>query len=150
MNKYDIAKNILNLLSIFGWLIVGLGPVVFLFTFNDSIQNALIFVGVAAVVGFINIAIAQMGLAQIDTAENTYELKQLFKEHLTQFAVNTARTVSSDDRSEPNEFSSETVKFYKGVEIKRGTGKREFFVGDVKVMGVIAAEKYIDNLIKSE
>ena len=150
MNKYNIAKNVLNLLSIFGWLLVGLGAIWFLFTFNDGIQIALIIFAATAVVGFMNIALAQMGLAQIDTAENTHELKQLFKEHLTQFAVKAAPTVNLDDRSRPNEISSDTVKFYKGFEIKRGPGKREFFVGEVKVMGVIAAEKHIVKLLKSE
>jgi hypothetical protein len=150
MKNYNIAKNILNLLSIFGWLIVGCGVIGFLATITDGILNALLFVGVASAVGFINIAIAQMGLAQIDTAENTSELTLLFKQYLAQSVVKTAPNLGAEYQPQNKPTSGDAVKIYKGYQIIRGNEKREFFVDGVKLMGIIAAEKHIDALIKSK
>ena len=150
MKNYNIAKNILNLLSIFGWLIVGCGVIGFLVTFTDGILNALLFVGIASAVGFINIAMAQMGLAQIDTAENTSELTLLLKQYLAQSVVKTAPNLGSEYQPQNKPTSGDAVTIYRGYQIIRDNEKREFFVDGVKVTGIIEAKKHIDALIKSE
>jgi NADH:ubiquinone oxidoreductase subunit 4 (subunit M) len=99
MKNYDMAKTMLNLLSILGWIVVLLGAVISIILLDDGLLVALSSGGVVCAIGFVNIAVAQMGLAQIDTAENTAEMKQMFEQLLIQSGVKTTdQTPAISDR----------------------------------------------------
>ena len=87
MKNYNVAKTMLNLISILGWIVVLLGAVVSIISLDNGLLAALSSGGIVCAIGFINVAVAQMGLAQIDTAENTAEMKHMFKQFLIQSTV---------------------------------------------------------------
>ena len=150
MKNYNTAKMVFNFLFVLGWIVVLLGAVSFIASLGDDFITALSFGGSICTVGIINITIAQIGLAQIDTAENTYELTQLFKQFLTQTVVKATPSSGLDHLPEDKLVSGGAVKTYKGYRIEYGAGKSEFLVEGVKFMGIFAAEKHIDALRKSE
>ena len=75
MQSFNTAKFVLAFLMVVGWSIVTVSIVVFSFaavgTFSNDSNMMLGISLVSAVFGLVNVAIAQMGLAQIATAENT-------------------------------------------------------------------------------
>jgi hypothetical protein len=82
MQSFKTAKFVLALLMVIGWSIITISIVFFSFAAvgifsNDSNIALMPMLGASlasAVFGLVNVAIAQMGLAQIATAENTGQI----------------------------------------------------------------------------
>lgn len=129
---YGTGKTVLGFLQFIGWLMVGLGALTALLPYLDSATRVTtpmigIIIGVViASYGLLVVAISQIGLAQIDTAENTSRIL----EHMR----------SSTVRSAPS-LKSNLIKNFKGREILSAADGCT--VDGVNFDNVLMAEKYI-------
>jgi hypothetical protein len=80
MQSFQTAKNLLSILMYVGWAFVALCIVAGFVAMNETnVIFAFIGAGLLSVVGFLIIGIAQMGLAQIATAENTGQMLEIMR-----------------------------------------------------------------------
>jgi hypothetical protein len=80
MQSFQTAKNLLTILMYVGWAFVALCVIAGFVAMNETnVLLALIGAGLLSVVGFLIIGIAQMGLAQIATAENTGQMLEIMR-----------------------------------------------------------------------
>ena len=80
MQSFQTAKNLLSILMYVGWAFVALCVIAgFVAMGETNVLLALIGAGLLSVVGFLIIGIAQMGLAQIATAENTGQMLDIMR-----------------------------------------------------------------------
>ena len=80
MQSFQTAKNLLSILMYVGWAFVALCVIAgFVAMSETNVLLALIGAGLLSVVGFLIVGIAQMGLAQIATAENTGQMLDIMR-----------------------------------------------------------------------
>lgn len=87
MQKFEIAKKMLGVLIFIGWGVVALAIFALVASITTDSQQAvrigftgaLLGSGALAMFGLVIIAVAQMGLAQIATAENTGEMLEIMR-----------------------------------------------------------------------
>jgi hypothetical protein len=81
MQSFQTAKNLLSILMYVGWAFVMLCVIAGFVAMSGetNVLLALIGAGLLSVVGFLIIGIAQMGLAQIATAENTGQMLDIMR-----------------------------------------------------------------------
>ncbi|MFN3646265.1 MAG: hypothetical protein ACK4S2_07085 [Gemmobacter sp.] len=82
MRDYGIAHTILTLIEGVGWTAVAAGAVLAAYALGTAglraaIVGPLVLVGGVALAGFLVVAVAQIGRAQVATAENTAEIARL-------------------------------------------------------------------------
>ena len=142
MGQYNVAKAVLSFFSIVGWVLIGLGALISVYSIING-ELALLMPSLAlAISGVLTIATTQMGLAQIATAENTYAIYGLVKANL----ANNPKATNSFVKDVVSSASSlqegvRRIKVYKGREIlKTNEG---VVVGDEVFANVIEAEKWI-------
>lgn len=133
MRDYSTARTVLSVISFLGWLMIGAALFVGLFALPKA---GIGVIGVAipiAAAGMIVIAVAQLGMAQIDTAINTRELCNILRNSGT----------APSQTSFPQPRHDATVKTYKGVAITRSSSG--YMAGGNLYPTVIAAERGIDS-----
>jgi uncharacterized oligopeptide transporter (OPT) family protein len=80
MQSFQTAKNLLSILMYVGWAFVALCAIAgFLAMSETNALIALVGASLLSIVGFLIIGIAQMGLAQIATAENTGQMLEIMR-----------------------------------------------------------------------
>lgn len=157
MNDFSVAKFFIYVSIIVGYTCVLIGVAFLVIFFNDGL-SAWAGAGIAALTGLIIVAIGQMGLAQIATAENTHQTNVLLQKLFSQmqsdkpkpFSATTPQPISKPPKEEPAEPSIKHEETYKGYEIRRGLNSIIRHVGDKDFDGVLAARKYIDHLTNNK
>jgi hypothetical protein len=82
MQSFQTAKSLLYILMYVGWAFVALCVIAgFVAMSETDVLLAFIGAGLLSVVGFLIIGIAQMGLAQIATAENTGQMLEIMRKN---------------------------------------------------------------------
>lgn len=139
MNTYSTARAYTGFLQALGWIVVALGAIAAVAAFANATVVAALTVGLPPLIGgFALIALAQMMSAQIDTAANTAEIRDLLRRQIQGQAANTATTAAGSSAVA----IGSTIKTYKGHAIIRDpSGVR---VGSRVLPNVIAAERWID------
>lgn len=150
MGDFEIARRVLGALAAIGWGVIAISIfvlIIYYFSSPNEFSVIITFIacGLIAVFGFIIIAVAQMGLVQIVTAENTREMLQIMQ---AQQGSAEKEVITSKIMLDTNPDSNSKVKSvgslfttYKNYEITRT-------VDGVSVEGqlfpdVFAAEKWI-------
>ena len=156
MGKFEVARSVLRALAMIGWGVIALSALTlaaYLFNSPDgtSFLIAVIAAGLIAVFGFIIIAVAQMGLAQIATAENTGEMLKIMKAQLgtpeTQVANTKTRPSSAPAPNSGKTAVGSVIRTYKNYEIiKIGSG---FSIEGKEFSDIFAAQKWIERNPKS-
>lgn len=142
MGQYNVAKAVLSFFSIVGWILIGLGALIAVYSIVNSGLSLLMPSLALAISGVLTIATTQMGLAQIATAENTYAIYDLVKANLANSPKGTNSFVRDAVSSTTNlKEGVRRIKVYKGREILKT--KEGVVVGDEVFGNVIEAEKYI-------
>jgi hypothetical protein len=156
MGKFEIARRVLGALAVIGWGVIALSALaltVYLFDAPNetSVLIVVIAAGLIAVFGFIIIAVAQMGLAQIATAENTEGMLKIMKAQLgtpeTQVANTKTRPSSAPAPNSGKTAVGSIIRTYKNYEIiKIGSG---FSIEGKEFSDIFAAQKWIERNPKS-
>ncbi|MDT8329104.1 MAG: hypothetical protein RQ750_17335, partial [Roseovarius sp.] len=149
MQSFHTAKNVLYILMYVGWTFVtlcALGGLIAIFQSDTSPLLVIVGAFIASVLGFLIVAIAQMGLSQIATAESTGAMLQIMRENGEREVAEQKPSVASPKRNVSNSALSPEVgsvlKTYKGYEIVRTqTG---VFVDGREFFNVFAAEDWIN------
>ncbi|WP_085307940.1 hypothetical protein [Planktotalea arctica] len=151
MQNFDIAKRMLVVLVIVGWVVVALAVLGFLSSLFGSAKEtaeigfaiALLASGALALFGLVIIAIAQMGLTQIATAENTGEMLRIMRKQTQSVSTATAPVMSapSSGLKKTKEVGS-AIKTYKGYLITKAKNGVE--VSGNEFSNVLAAEKWVN------
>jgi hypothetical protein len=80
MQNFQIAKTLLSIVMLGGWVFIALCIVTGFFAINEiGVIFAIIGAGLLSVFGFLIIGIAQMGMVQIATAENTFQMLEIMR-----------------------------------------------------------------------
>jgi hypothetical protein len=83
-SNYGVARGIFSLVELLGWLVVAAGIVVATVGLGAGTADATVFAitsGIGLLVGgFISVAGAQIGRANVDTADNTQRILEILKE----------------------------------------------------------------------
>jgi hypothetical protein len=144
MQSFQTAKNLLSILMYVGWAFVALSVIAgFVAMSETNVLLAFIGAGLLSVVGFLIIGIAQMGLAQIATAENTGQMLEIMRKeaqigYLKRRANKTSTTPnSSNDTSD----KIEVIRTYQGYLITTAPDGVE--VEGEPFPDIFAAEKWI-------
>lgn len=147
--NFAVAKVLFNLIAGVGWILL-LGGGYLILSGNNPGMGIVGGAGLVAM-GAVTIAVATMGLAQIQTAENTAELARLISQGAS--PQGQVRKSPSHDASSSGIMSMKlpeenVLKTYKGHRIIK-TASGVSVDGDL-FSGVLAAEKYIDSLVARE
>ena len=153
MRDFAVAKVVIYVAIVVGWLCVLIGGVVLISSFGIGISGVLS-AGAVALTGLIIVAISQMGLAQIATAENTHQTNVLLQTLIAQSKTNNSKPLSNPAQkfkaepsvSTPSERQEEVEETYNGYEILLGVNGVTRRVGDKYFQGILAARQYIDQL----
>lgn len=142
MEQFSVAKSVLSFFCGAGVLVIGLGAVLAIYALSNY-ELVLIVPSVALVIsGVLIIAIGQLGLAQIATAENTYAIYQLFRENLPNNSKVTEPFIkNSTDHTESLRDQARRLKFYEGKEILKTD--RGIMVDGLIFANVLEAERWI-------
>ena len=135
---YSVAIGVLTLCSWVGWLVVGGGVIYIGAAIAKSALTSGLLLGLPAMLaGLIQVALAQMGLAHVSTAQLAAEILDELRRRapVDEEAASPAR--SAPPRSEGY------VKTYKGHDIRRRDG--EILVGNKVFAGLAEAERFIDS-----
>ncbi|MCA2012420.1 hypothetical protein LCM17_13055 [Cereibacter sphaeroides] len=145
MQRYSTARSLNQVMIALGWLTIAFSAIVLIVAFQRAgALGALVTAVPTAIGGLVLVALAQMSLAQLDTAENTAETVTLLQQ-----LVKAGKASSPAPVNTPHNPSAprvgDAVKTYKGRRIIRenagvSVDGREFG-------NVIAAEKWIDEQI---
>ena len=136
MGQFSTAKRVFSFLVFFGWVVAAIGVLIFILTFKqmDHWVLAAASGGSIFISGIFTVVAAQMGLAQIATAENTAAILAALTRNNQQSAPVLTRNKKAD---------SDLIKTYKGYEIIRSSSG--VTVSGVEFAGVLGAEKWIDS-----
>jgi len=147
MQTYQTAKTMLAVLMYAGWAVVALCIIGGFIAMNETNTNAfvvIIGVCIASVSGFLIIAIGQMGLAQIATAENSGEMLQIMRGQVQSASPAMKTTSTSAAASLNRQFIKgvgSVIKTFKGYEIVKAEDGVE--VDGEAFPNLFAAEKWI-------
>lgn len=138
MRNFQFARALLGLVQIAGWVSIAAGVFVFGSAFGviDGVPMMAVG-GVLAGLGFLLIALAQMSLAVIVTAENTGAMLEEMRR-----AAPARAAAPPSARSAVAQEVGETIKTYRGKRIVRAS--EGVTVGERKFRSVLDAEKFID------
>ena len=136
MGQFGTAKRVFSFFVTIGWVIAAVGALVFIFIFIElGFDTFAIASGCLTFIsGVFTVAAAQMGLAQIATAENTAAILAALTRNDQQSAPGLTRNKKAD---------SDLIKTYKGYEIIRSSSG--VTVSGEEFAGVLDAEKWIDS-----
>ncbi|NNK66026.1 MAG: hypothetical protein HKO95_04755 [Rhodobacteraceae bacterium] len=101
LKDFGTAKFVLALVQLFGWLVVAFAAIAGIFMAQEDLVLGIIYAGASALTGIITVAIGQIGIAMIATAENTSSMLELMKQ--------TKPVVSGGKVVDETPFSSETL-----------------------------------------
>jgi len=149
MQSFQTAKNLLLILIYIGWASVALCAIGAISAINQTDLPAIyIIVGAASlsVVGFLIVGIAQMGLTQISTAENTGQMLDIMRRQgeiasLETPVRKTSTTPKTGKTVGPKNVGS-AIKTYKGYLITKAEEGVE--VEGETFPNLFAAEKWIN------
>ena len=146
MGQFGTAKTVLSFLALLGWVLVGVGVIAFLVVLSQfGFLQALSAIIIVAMGMFI-VATAQMGLAQIATAENTAELLKVVSGSngiSKQPMANQSGGYATTQRSTAPKVAGDRVKTYKGFEILKA--ESGVSVNGNHFKNVLEAEKWISS-----
>lgn len=168
MTSFAPARTMIGVLSILGWIIVGLAALLAIAALVGRTGFGLLSILPAiylAVVGLFLVAGAQIGIALIVTAENTDRMvalmmadrgglangMQVLHRPVSEGRGNSANPTTSKARraDTPTVFRiGDTIAIYKGHAIRKA--EAGVTVGDQEFTGVLSAEKHIDRLASSD
>lgn len=150
MQTFQTAKTLLTVLMYIGWAFVALCGVAGLIAIDRVGPMAIIGAGLFSIFGFLVIGVAQMGLAQIATAENTGKMLEIMR---GQSPLGPQATPASKTSTTANPVKAigerrigELLTTYKGYEIKRAQDGVE--VDGEKFQNLLVAEKWINQKTK--
>jgi len=149
MQTYQIAKTMLAVLMYAGWAVVALciiGGFIVMYETNTNAFGVIIGVCIASVSGLLIVAIGQMGLAQIATAENTGEMLQIMRGQVQSTSPAMKPTSTSTGASLDRQFVKgvgSVIKAYKGYEIVKTEDGVD--VEGEAFPNLFAAEKWIND-----
>jgi hypothetical protein len=153
MENYGVAKGFLSFLIWIGFGIVALAIVVTLYAWDQELgffPGFLVGLGIA-LVGLLNVAVAQMGMAQIAAAESSAAIYWLLakKEGLATPAAGLS-AVRPDVAAVRLDVAAagKTIKTFKGYAIVREV--EGVSVNGNKLSGVIEAERWINSEIATK
>lgn len=143
MQSFQTAKNFLYALMYAGWAFVALCVIAGFVAMNET--NVIFELIGGGVVGFLIIAVAQMGLAQITTAENTGQILEIMRAHSNSKLPDVRTSSVSKEINKSSGLLEKQVgtivKTFRGYEItKASTGCT---VDGFEFPHVLAAEKWI-------
>jgi len=151
MRQFNTAKVVLEFIIALGWLVVALGVLAFVYLLtNDGIGGALWAFGIILASGLITVAVAQMGLAQIATAENTaaiYSLLAQYKDGIVDKQRSSGNTLGATYTKGLVINAGDRIKAFNGYEIMKAEGGVS--VDGETYPNVLAAERAINEKIKS-
>jgi hypothetical protein len=101
LQDFRTAKLVLALVQLFGWLVVVFGVIAGFLVAQENPISGVLYAGVSALTGIITVAIGQIGIAMIATAENTSSMLELMKQ--------AKPVVRSGKAVDETPFSSETL-----------------------------------------
>jgi hypothetical protein len=80
MQSFTIAKIMLTVVAFIGWIVIVIAVIVFFLPFVQvALTTKISGLSVCIFLGLLLVAMAQMGLAQIATAENTKRMIELLE-----------------------------------------------------------------------
>ena len=147
MGQFSTAKRVFSFLVFFGWVVAAIGVLIFILTFKQMGHWVLAAAsgGSIFISGIFTVVAAQMGLAQITTAENTAAILAALTRNNQQSAPvltgNSQQIAPVLTRNKKAD--SDLIKTYKGYEIIRSSSG--VTVSGVEFAGVLGAEKWIDS-----
>lgn len=150
MGQFNTAKVVLTFVIALGWLVVALGVAAFVYLLtNIGLVGALSAFGILAS-GLITVAVAQMGLAQIATAENTAAIYSLLAQNKD--GINDQQRISGNTLGVTYtkglvKNAGDRIKAFNGYEIMKAEGGVS--VDGETYPNVLAAERAINEKIKS-
>ena len=150
MGQFNTAKVVLTFVIALGWLVVALGVAAFVYLLtNIGLVGALSAFGILAS-GLITVAVAQMGLAQIATAENTAAIYSLLAQNKD--GINDTQRISGNTLGVTYtkglvKNAGDRIKAFNGYEIMKAEGGVS--VDGETYPNVLAAERAINEKIKS-
>ena len=150
MGQFNTAKVVLTFVIALGWLVVALGVAAFVYLLtNIGLVGALSAFGILAS-GLITVAVAQMGLAQIATAENTAAIYSLLAQNKD--GINDTQRISGNTLGVTYtkglvKNAGDRIKAFNGYEIMKAEGGVS--VDGETYLNVLAAERAINEKIKS-
>ena len=153
MQRFQTAKTLLTILMYVGWFFVALCAVAGILCAVAGIiamdqvgLMAIIGAGLLSIFGFLVIATAQMGLAQIAIAENTGMMLEIMR---GQNPLEPQAGYANKTKTTPNPVNvvgeksvGETIKTYKGYKIKKAQDGVE--VDGEQFQNLLFAEKWIN------
>jgi len=155
MQKFEIAKKMLGVLIVIGWGVVALAIFALVASITTDSQQAvrigftgaLLGSGALAMFGLVIIAVAQMGLAQIATAENTGEMLEIMRKQDQSGSQEKQTARPGTKPISPNIIKSNdvgaSIKTYKGYRIVKAQDGVE--VDGQAFENLFAAEKWINH-----
>ena len=150
MGQFNTAKVVLEFVIVLGWLVVALGVAAFVYLLaNIGLIGALPAFGILAS-GLITVAVAQMGLAQIATAENTaaiYSLLAHNKDEIVDKQRSSGNALGVTYKKGLVINAGDRIKAFNGYEIMKAEGGVS--VDGETYPNVLAAERAINEKIKS-
>ena len=149
MGQFNTAKVVLTFVIALGWLVVALGVAAFVYLLTIGLVGALSAFGILAS-GLITVAVAQMGLAQIATAENTAAIYSLLAQNKD--GINDKQRISGNTLGVTYtkglvKNAGDRIKAFNGYEIMKAEGGVS--VDGETYLNVLAAERAINEKIKS-
>lgn len=148
MRNYETAKTLLGFMTFLGWAAIVAAAVIFVTMVGTFPFGAILGISlIVAVQGMVVVVMAQMGHAQIETAENTRDFVTLLRE-MSRTGVVSQRSDGHNTASpmkpspSPND-GGMLVEGYKGYTIRRNKAGRPTVNGRV-FQNVLEAKEWIN------